>query len=161
MRHLARAAICAAMLGILTAGSASAAKPEVFIIDISSPEFEEAQEGFLLESCGYPIDFEGTGHIVVHLFNDNPRLLQINSFRLFETFSANGKTIVVHPDSGPDVVWVGPDGDVYLALVGRSVTGSGVIGRTVFNLSTGEFVSSNGHEVGDFHTILCEGLAPD
>jgi hypothetical protein len=160
MSRLARAAICAALLGVLATGSVSAAKPEMFIIDVSTPEFEADQEAFFLELCGYPIDFEGTGHIVIHVFNDNPRLLQISNFRLFETFSANGKTIEVRPDSGPDRVWIGQDGNVYLAIVGRSVTGSGVIGRTVINLSTGEFVSSTGRELGDFLGSLCEELAP-
>jgi hypothetical protein len=160
MRHFARAAICAALLGIFTAGSVSAAKPDFFIIDINTQEFEDDQEAFFLEVCGYPIDFEGTGHIVFHVFNDNPRLIEIHNFRLFETFSANGKTIEVRPDSGPDLIWIGQDGDVYLAIVGRSVTGSGVVGRTVFNLSTGEFVSSNGHDLGDFLTFVCEELAP-
>ena len=159
MRHLARAAICAALLGILATGPASAAKPNLFIIDVSTQEFEDDQEAFLLETCGYLIDFEGTGHIVVHEFNDNPRLIQISNFRLFETFSANGRTIEVRPDSGPDRIWVGQDGNVYLALVGRSVTGSGVIGRTVVNLSTGEFVSSTGHDLGDFLANLCAELA--
>ena len=160
MRHLARAAFIAALLSVLGTGSVSAAKPDMFVIDVSTPEFEADQEAFFLEACGYPIDFEGSGHIITHVFNDNARLIAITNFRLFETFSANGKTVVVRPDSGPDRIWVGQDGNVYLAIVGRSVTGSGVIGRTVINLSTGEFVSSNGHELGDFLAMLCEELAP-
>lgn len=160
MSRLARATVCAALLSVLATGSVSAAKPEMFIVDVSTPEFEADQEAFFSALCGFPIDFEGSGHIVIHVFNDNPRLLQISNFRLFETFSANGKTIEVRPDSGPDRVWIGQDGDVYLAIVGRSVTGSGVIGRTVFNLSTGELVSSTGRDLGDFLAAVCEELGP-
>jgi hypothetical protein len=80
---------------------------------------------------------------------------------MFETFSANGKTLVVQPDSGPDVIWVGQDGHLYIALVGRSVTGSGVIGRTVFDISAMELVSTNGHDLGDFIAWVCDGLMVD
>ena len=160
MKRIVRAALGAVLMGSLATGSVLAAKPDLFIIDINTPEFEADQEAFWSEVCGYPIDFEGSGHILFHVFNDNPRLIEIHNFRLFETFSANGKTVEVRPDSGPDVIWIGQDGNVYLAIVGRSVTGSGVVGRTVFNLSTGEFVSSNGHDLGDFFSFLCEELAP-
>jgi hypothetical protein len=48
--------------------------------------------------------------------------------------------------------------------VGRSITGSGVIGRTVINLDTGE-VDWNGRLVGDevlgdFTAPICRALAP-
>lgn len=159
-RQLSCAAILALLLGTLAAGSVFAAKPDRFVVDVSSPEFEAEIEAGLLVDCGFPIDFEGSGHIIVHVFNDHPRMIEMSNFRLFETFSANGNMVVVRPDSGPDRIWVGRDGDVYLALVGRSVTGSGVIGRTVFNLTKQELVSSNGHDLGDFIAFLCGELAP-
>jgi hypothetical protein len=160
MHRLVPAALCAVLLGTLAAGSVAAAKPDMFIVDNSDPAVEAEDEAFLLAACGYAIDVEGSGHVVVHVFSDHPRLLEIDNYRLFNTFSANGKTIVVRPDAGPDRFWVGKDGAVYLALVGRSVTGTGVIGRTVVNLDTGELVSSHGRELGDFLTAVCEGLAP-
>lgn len=158
MRRMVAAALCAAILATVGAGSVLAAKPTTFIVDVSETESED--EALLLAICGYPIDVENRGHIVVHLFDGHTPLIEIDNYQMFESFSANGKTVVAHPDAGPDVIWVGSDGDVFLALVGRSVTGSGVIGRTVVNLSTGELVSSHGHELGDFIEFLCSELAP-
>ena len=160
LRRISSAAILALLFGTLAAGSALAAKPDRIVIDVSSAEYEAETEAGLSRDCGFPIDVESTGHIIIHVFNNNPRMVEIDNYRLFETFSANGKSIVVRPDSGPDRVWVGSDGDVYLAIVGRSVTGSGVIGRTVYNLTDMEFVSSHGNDLGDFLAFLCSELAP-
>ena len=46
-----------------------------------------------------------------------------------------------------------------IAITGHSTTGSGVIGRTVVDLDTGEIISSNGKVLGDFFTKLCAALA--
>ena len=159
MRRFVSAAVAAAILASFAAGSVLAAKPTIFKIDISDPAFEAGVEAQLLVTCGYPIELDGRGHIIVHVF-DGPRVVEIDNFRLFETYSANGKSVTIRPDSGPDIYWVGRDGALYLALTGRSVTGSGVIGRTVVNLDTGEVVSSHGHEIGDFASFLCSELAP-
>lgn len=161
MRRIVSAALSGVLLAILATGVAAAAKPDRVVIDISQPGWPEDIEAILLAECGFPIDIEGTGHIIVHVFNDHPRMVEIDNYRLFETFSANGKTITVRPDAGPDRYWVGTDGHLYLALTGRSVTGSGVIGRTVIDLTTGETISSRGNEVGDFLTRLCTELAPE
>lgn len=161
VRRTSKAAILAVLLGILAVSPVSAARPTVVIVDVSDPAREAGFEADLLRACGFPVDVEATGHVIMHQFNDNPRLVEINNYRMFETFSANGTTLVVHPDSGPDVIWVGRDGHLYIALVGRSVTGSGVVGRTVFDLTTLELVSSNGHELGDFIAWVCNGLAPE
>ena len=159
-RRTSTAAILALLLSALAAGSVSAARPTVLHIDVSDPAREAGFEADLLAACGYAVDVEATGHVIVHQFNGNPRLVEINNYRMFETFSANGKTLVVRPDSGPDVIWVGRDGHLYIALTGRSVTGSGVVGRTVFDITTMELVSSHGHDLGDFIAWVCNGLAP-
>jgi hypothetical protein len=148
------------VLAGLVAGTAIGAQPVRYVIDTSSPEYLADTEAFLAGACGYAIDVDGSGRIIVHLFEGNPRLLEIDNYRLFETYAANGKTVVVRPDAGPDKYWIGRDGATYLALTGRSVTGSGVIGRTVFNLDTLELVSSHGRELGDFLAFVCEELAP-
>jgi hypothetical protein len=160
MKSFSRAALAAALLSIVAAGSVSAARPNVFIIDVSDPAREAGFEADLLLACGFAIDVEATGQVVVHEFDGSPRLVAINNYRMFETFSANGKTLVVRPDSGPDVIWVGQDGHLYIALTGRSVTGSGVVGRTVFDITALELVSVNGHDLGDFIAWVCGELAP-
>lgn len=153
-------AMSAVILAFAFAGPVLAAKPTIEIIDVSDPAREAGFEADLLNLCGFAVDVEATGHVIVHQFDGNPRLVEINNYRMFETFSANGKTLVVRPDSGPDVIWVGSDGHLYIALVGRSVTGSGVIGRTVFDITALELVSSNGHDLGDFIAWVCGELAP-
>jgi hypothetical protein len=158
MRRVLGAVLGAALLASLAAGTVSAARPTIIRIDVSDPAREAGFEADLFEVCGFAIDVEATGHVIVHVFNGHPRLVEIDNYRMFETFSANGKTLVVRPDSGPDIIWVGKDGHTYIALTGRSVTGSGVIGRTVFDLTTLELVSSNGRELGDFFEWVCEGL---
>ena len=158
--RLTRAAIMGLLLGALAVGSVAAARPTVLIVDVSDPAREAGFEADLLNACGFPIDVEATGHVIIHQFDGNPRLVEINNYRMFETFSANDKTLVVRPDSGPDVLWVGRDGHLYIALTGRSVTGSGVVGRTVFDITALELVSSNGHDLGDFLEWVCGGLAP-
>jgi hypothetical protein len=160
MRRIAIALAGGMLSLLLTVGSTFAAKPTIFRIDVSDPDREAGFEADLLAFCGYPVDVEASGHVIVHVFNGHPRLVEISNYRMFETFSANGKTLTVRPDSGPDIIWVGRDGDLYIALTGRSVTGSGVVGRTVFNLTTLELVSSHGHDLGDFIAWVCNGLAP-
>ena len=160
MRRLVSAAVCAVLLSGLAAGSLFAANPDRFVIDISDPEFIAGGEAQVSEDCGFDITLEASGHIIVHVFDGDSRLLEIANFRMFQSYSANGKTVVVRPDAGPDIVWFGRDGAVYLAITGRPITGSGVIGRTVINLDTGELVSSNGNDVGSFIENLCAALAP-
>jgi len=159
MHKKAWAVMSAAILALAVAGPALAGKPTIEIVDVSDPAREAAFEADLLIFCGFAVDVEAVGQVVVHEFDGNNRLVEINNYRMFETFSANGITLTVRPDSGPDVIWVGNDGHLYIALVGRSVTGSGVVGRTVFDITALELVSSNGHDLGDFIAWVCDGLA--
>jgi hypothetical protein len=48
-----------------------------------------------------------------------------------------------------------------VAVTGRSITGTGVIGRTVINFDTGEIEFQAGNSQGDFFEILCTALEPD
>jgi hypothetical protein len=160
MRRLVVTLIGVAVLVGSVATPALAGKPERFVIDISDPEFIAGGEAQVSADCGFAVELEASGHIIVHVFDGQRRLLEIDNYRMFQTYSANGKAVVVRPDAGPDIVWIGRDGAVYLAITGRPITGSGVIGRTVINLDTGELVSSNGNDVGDFIASLCAALDP-
>lgn len=158
MRRFITAAICAAALASFAAGSALAAKPDIFKVDVS--QFEEGDEAILSAECGFAVDAEYTGGFVVHLF-DGPRILEVINFRVTQTFSANGITwVAVRPDSGPDIVWLAPDGTTYLAVTGRSITGTATIGRTVINLDTGELVSTAGISVDYPLDDICAMLTP-
>jgi hypothetical protein len=160
MRRLVVTLVGLAVLAGLAAAPALAGKPDRFVIDIGDPDFIAGGEAQVSADCGFAIDLEASGHIIVHVFGEHRRLLEIDNYRMFQTYSANGKSVVVRPDAGPDIVWIGRDGAVYLAITGRPITGSGVIGRTVINLDTGELVSSTGKDVGDFIENLCAALAP-
>ena len=47
-----------------------------------------------------------------------------------------------------------------MAITGRSLTGSGVIGRTLVNLDTGEVVQESGRVVGSIVEQVCPIIAP-
>jgi hypothetical protein len=151
----------ALLTSLLLAAPVAGAKPEHSRTDVSSPAYEAEIETLALAVCGFPIDFEATGHIITTVFsNPNSPIVQIDRYRLSETFSANGKTLVVHVDAGPDIAFLDDEGNLLVALTGRSITGSGVIGRTVVNTTTGEVVFQAGREMGDFIETLCTTLAP-
>ena len=82
-----------------------------------------------------------------------------NTVRMVFTNPENQKRYVVQIDAGPDIVRVGRDGRVTVAITGHSTTGSGVIGRTVIDLDTGEVISMKGKVLGDFWPKLCTALA--
>ena len=161
MSHV-RAWLAAMALLLLVAAPVQAARPEIEVVDVASAENEAETEAFLLVVCGFAIDFEGEGHVITQTFDraHGQRVVtSMSHYRLSETFSANGTTIVVRVDAGPDIFF-SDSGVDYLAITGRSITGSGVIGRTVYDLETGEVVSQAGNEVGDFLALLCTELAP-
>jgi hypothetical protein len=46
-----------------------------------------------------------------------------------------------------------------LAQIGRSLSGSGSIGRVVVNLDTGEVVATAGRRVGTLEEVICAPLS--
>lgn len=152
----------ACLLAILAAVPASAARPERFVIDVSDPAYEADIEALLVAACGYAIEFDATGHIIVIIKSGTSRgVLEVDAYNLHETFSANGRTLVVNVDAGPDLFRLNADGQLVVAITGRSITGSGVIGRVVLNLETFEIEFQAGNDQGDFIARLCSELAPD
>ena len=103
-----------------------------------------------------------SGHIIVH--NEKRGSVQgLTVFHIAETLTSESGTYRLL-DVGPDIVFT-RDGTTYVAAVGRSLTGSGVIGRVVVNAETWEIVSVSGRLVGDevfgdFTAPICRALAP-
>jgi hypothetical protein len=70
------------------------------------------------------------------------------------------------PERRTSIVDVGPDiysfdrttGNLIVAITGRSLTGSGVIGRVVIDTVTGEVISSAGNPQGDWVENACAAL---
>jgi hypothetical protein len=157
MRRVRIAALSAAMVLVASAGAAFAAPPTITIVDMS--QFEVFAEADWLAECGFAVDVEFEGQIIIHEF-DGPRLVEVDNWRVTMTYSANGKTFVaVHPLAGPDVFWVDADGTLYQAVNGRSPF-DGLIGRIVRNLDTDTVVSSHGLAIDDPSDDVCAMIAP-
>jgi hypothetical protein len=157
MRRVGMAALSAATVLVMSAGAAFAAPPTITIVDIS--QFEGQAEADWLAECGFAVDVEFEGQIIVHEF-DGPRLVEVDNWRVTMTYSANGKTFVaVHPLAGPDIFWIARDGTLYRATVGRSAF-DGMIGRIVRNLDTDTVESSHGLAVDNPLDDICAMIAP-
>jgi hypothetical protein len=157
MRRAVIAALTAATLLVAGAGATVAARPTITIIDMS--QFEVFAEADWLAECGFAVDVEFVGKIIVHEFN-GPRLVEVDNWRATFTYSANGKTFVAaHPLAGPDIFWITGDGTSYQATVGRSPF-DGLIGRIVRNLDTETVESSHGLAVDNPIDDICAMIAP-
>lgn len=147
-----------ALILLLLAGIAYSAKPETTKVDLSVFSQEEAE--FASEACGFPIEAVVRGHVITTIFSEGPNPhVAIHRFnaRVLYTNLDTGETYRL-TDAGPDI-----EGDDTVTVIGRSITGSGVIGRVVFDLETGEILFEAGHRVhagGDeYITAVCEALA--
>ena len=157
MRRVGIAALSAVTVLVMSAGAAFAAPPTITIVDIS--QFEGQSEAEWLANCGFAVDVEFEGQIVIHEFSGQ-RLVEVDNWRATFTYSANGKTFVaVHPLAGPDIFWIAGDGTLYRATVGRSPF-DGMIGRIVRNLDTDTVVSTHGRTIDNPIDDICAMIAP-
>jgi hypothetical protein len=150
--------LAAAVLALALAAPALAAKPFMEVISLDDPVAEAEWSAILTQECGAPIsaDFEGT--VTLHLFTDGQGDFkrEIDKYWIRDTFTntETGASVLLK-DVGPDIIWIGRDGILYVAVTGRSLTGTGVIGRTVINGETGEVISSSGKVVGSIAEQVC------
>jgi len=155
------AALAALVLTAVLAAPALAAKPSREVI-VGTTEELAADSAFVTELCGFEVSASGSSRVIVHVFTDSTGAFvrEIDGYQIVETFTnvATGMSVTLH-DVGPDRVWLARDGTTMLAQVGRSLTGSGYIGRVVVNLDTGEVVSTAGREVGSLEEVICAPLA--
>ncbi|MDP8903788.1 MAG: hypothetical protein M3N29_00470 [Chloroflexota bacterium] len=151
----------ALVLGALLAGPSLAAKPFMETINLDNPDDEAFFSELFSEACGASIAADTWGSLRIKVFTDREGNVtrQINKWfiRIRLTNTETGQSILIK-DVGPDIIWLAKNGDLMLAIVGRSVTGSGVIGRVVINLTTGELVSQSGKELGDWIANSCAAL---
>lgn len=145
---------------LLFAAPATAGKPSREVIDLDDPVLEAEEAASLTEACGTEIDADFSGRIIVLVF-DKPvseGVVELNVFHIDVTFTnpETGAALSIH-DVGPDVSFVRDD-QVFVAITGRSITGSGVIDRVVIDLETGEAVFEAGRPVGDYVETVCEAL---
>lgn len=149
---------------LLVASSISpllAAEPDRFIVDLDDAAAEAFYSEFLSEACGAEIvaDFEGS--VTVHVFTDRHGNFkrEINKYWIRDEFTnvETGASVLLK-DVGPDLFWLSREGHLILALIGRSLTGSGVIGRVVIDLDTGEVVHVAGKDVGSVADQVCPAI---
>lgn len=158
--RLSRSLVLAVLASLVVAAPTIAAKPDKEVIDLSDPALEALYAEFLTVECGVPVavDFEGT--VTAHIFYDRhgnvTREIWKYWIRDYFTNTDTGETVLLR-DVGPDIFFT-KHGTWYLALTGRSLTGSGVIGRTLVNLDTGEVLRASGRNVGSIVDQVCPAL---
>ena len=119
------------------------------------------ESAFWTETCNFPVTAELSGHITFH----NPKRGSVSELAVYHigvTLTSETATYRIH-DVGPDIHYTRHGVD-FLAAAGRSITGSGVIGRAELNLETGA-TEWHGRLVGDvvfgdFTAPICRALAP-
>ncbi len=154
--------VAGTVLAVTMVGAAAAAPPTREVIDLDDPAAEAFWSEALTQECGFEVlaDFEGT--VTVHTFDRTTGRgkTQIDKYWIRDSFTrvSTGETIILN-DVGPDLWSVNADGELQLALTGRSLTGSGVIGRVVINQVTGEVEHMAGKPVGSLAEQVCPALS--
>lgn len=157
MRRVGIAALSATAVLVMSAAAAFAAPPTITIVDLS--QFEGQAEAEWLATCGFVVEVEFEGHIIIHEFSGK-HVVEIDNWRAVFTYSANGKTFVaVHPIAGPDKFSIARDGTVHWATMGRSPF-DGLIGRIVRNVDTGAVESTHGRAIDNPLDDICAMIAP-
>lgn len=163
-RRFARAAttvVAALALAAVVAVPALAAPPVRETFDLDDPAAEASWSAFLTDACGFPVAVDFAGSVTSHVFLDTSGEWshQVDKWWIRDRFTnvATGATILLK-DVGPDVYRIDRDGHLTIAITGRSLTGSGVIGRVVVDLDTGEVVHMAGREVGSVPDQVCPAI---
>lgn len=150
-------------LFIVVFGSpASAAPPERDVVPVGA-DLESLLEELLTAACAVPVTVEGRGKVISKVFTDRQgrtvRAQDNYAQRFLITNTSTGATYTIR-DTGPDRVLFEDGEPVTLQQIGRSTTGSGTIGRTVFDISDGQMVelSRSGRSFGDFVANTCAAI---
>jgi hypothetical protein len=163
MARRSTAVLIVAALGLVLAAAASAGKPERLTFSFDDPAYEAGIAAELSAACGFAVtvDMKGKVEIVVLDKRTEAGVVEINAYssRALFTNASTGRSVSL-VDAGPDLVrFDGRTGELQLAVTGRALTGSGVVGRVVFDLDTGEVVFEAGLEHGDWIENACAALA--
>jgi hypothetical protein len=155
--------VLAAVLAFgLLVGTAAAAQPTRIFVDLDDPAFEAELAGILTTACGADIAADTRGHVIVLLFagrkgETRPEIDVFGTHAGFTNLETGATYSLV--DVGPDIYsFDRTTGHLTVAVTGRSITGSGVIGRVVVDLDTGEVISVAGNEQGDWVENACAAL---
>jgi hypothetical protein len=146
---------------LVLTGAATAATPTQFRVSLDDPVLEADLAASLTAACGTAVAADTNGFILVKLFDrkGGGGPVEMNVFHLTATFRnvATGATTSLL-DVGPDRITFDRKGNLIVTIIGRSLTGSGVIGRVVVDAATGAVLSSSGRGVGDWVENVCAEL---
>lgn len=164
--HPVRRRIGAWFLGMAIVAIAAtpvlAAPPTREVFDMDDPVAEAFWSDLLTAECGVPVAVDFRGSVTVHTFTDRAGAWkrQIDKYWIRDAFTntATGASIVLK-DVGPDLWSINRRGELVIAITGRSLTGSGVIGRVVINLDTGEVDHIAGRSVGSVADQVCPAIS--
>jgi hypothetical protein len=159
MRLLAGLGVASLFL-LVSALPVFAAGPTREVIDLNDPVVDAEESAFVSDLCGFPIEADVSGHIAITTFTDGSRsVFELDHYAVRATYTnpETGETVNLR-DMGPDRFFI-KKGVAYVAVTGRSETGTGVVGTVVINLETGEIVRSAGREVGIYTDRLCDALS--
>jgi hypothetical protein len=159
-RVVAFTSVIGALL-VLTASPAAAAKPLKITFDLADPVGDAQMSAALSDYCGTPIQAVSGGTLTIHAVAaaDGTFRHEIDKWQIRDSFTnlETQVTLLMH-DVGPDHYWIDKDGHLFVAVIGRSLTGTGVIGRVVIDAETGEIVSQAGRDLGPFFDQVCDAL---
>jgi hypothetical protein len=160
VRRIKRSVLLSVLLSVVVAVPAFAAEPQnPLVISFNDPALDAEESAFWTRVCGFPVTADLSGHIIVHNEKDGAVQTLVVFHITARLTSANGSYFLV--DVGPDIFFT-RNGVPYVAVVGRSITGSGVIGRVLVNEATMEITISGrlvGDELfGDFTKPICRAL---
>lgn len=147
----------AILLALVLVVPVLAARPTI----VNFADDDVAEGAFYTTLCGFPVTADLSGHVVFHNEKRGANNFIANWNINIWLHSANGTFHLL--DAGPDMEHR-QAGTTYVAVVGRSLTFSTVIGRTTINLDTEE-VEFHGNLVGEepldpeWYAPICEALS--
>ena len=148
------------LIGTALPGMAAPVSNENKVVYEFTEADAQAEAAAATAGCGFEIDVDLTGWTQTMIFHAGGGDRQQESITVFHgdaTYTAGDKTHHIH-DVGPDhYYWV--DGILYVALTGRSLTGSGVIGHVIINVETGEVLFQAGNDQGFYGAGVCAALS--
>lgn len=139
---------------------ASAAPPTRTVDPVGAQE-EADLDRLLTRACGVSVEVEGSGRVTTTEFTDrNDVLVKVQAVYATRFVVTNAETGASYTllDVGPDRLLFENGQPVELQQIGRSLTGSGVIGRTVIDLTGQGPPQSTGRVFGDYVAITCEAI---
>ena len=168
MRRLTTYICLLSVIAAATASPTAATAPttEVVPIDFSfTPPLLSA-------ACGFPVTRHVEGTLTIRTFYDEQGsfALELDGYRLVETVSANGRTLVGHTIQNIAVTLL-DDGSFTVAIVGTDfrlpVPGAGIsfgsVGRLLLLYAADNTLIEVAQDVGDVRTdvaVICEALRP-